>query len=60
MMPQSQVKNLINGQKMRSGQASMDIISPLDGSVISTLPMSNSSDLDAAVEAAKKAYPMWS
>ncbi len=60
MMPQSQVKNLINGQKMRSGQASMDIISPLDGSVISNLPMSNSSDLDAAVEAAKKAYPMWS
>ena len=59
-MPQSQVKNLINGQKMRSGQASMDIISPLDGSVISNLPMSNSSDLDAAVEAAKKAYPMWS
>lgn len=59
-MPQSQVKNLINGQKMRSGQASMDIISPLDGSVISNLPMSNSLDLDAAVEAAKKAYPMWS
>ncbi len=60
MTPQAQVKNLINGQKLRNGQTSMDIISPLDGSVISNLPMSNSSDLDAAVAAAKNAFPMWS
>lgn len=60
MTPQTQVKNLINGQKLRNDQTSMDIISPIDGSVISNLPMSNSSDVDAAVEAAKKAFPMWS
>ena len=59
MTPQAPVKNLIDGQKLRNGQTSMDIISPLDGSVISNLPMSNSSDLDAAVAAAKKAFPMW-
>jgi len=60
MAQQAQVKNLINGQKLRNGQTSKDIISPIDGSIISNLPMSNSSDLDAAVEAAKKAFPMWS
>lgn len=60
MTPQAQVKNLINGHKLRNDQTSKDIISPLDGSVISNLPMSNSSDLDAAVKAAKKAFPMWS
>jgi len=60
MTPQSPVKNLIDGQKMRNGQTLMDIVSPIDGSVISNLPMSNSSDLDAAVVAAKKAFPMWS
>jgi len=60
MTPLPPVKNLINGQKMRNGQTSMDIVSPIDGSVISNLPMSNSSDLDAAVEAAKNAFPLWS
>jgi malonate-semialdehyde dehydrogenase (acetylating)/methylmalonate-semialdehyde dehydrogenase len=60
MVQQAQVKNFINGQKKRNGQTSMDIISPLDGSVISDLPMSTSSDLDEAVRAAKKAFPRWS
>ncbi|MFT6336759.1 MAG: malonate-semialdehyde dehydrogenase (acetylating)/methylmalonate-semialdehyde dehydrogenase [Saprospiraceae bacterium] len=60
MVQQAQVKNFINGQKRRNGQTSMDIISPLDGSVISDLPMSTSSDLDEAVRAAKKAFPRWS
>ena len=60
MVPQAHVKNFINGQKLRNDRTLMDVISPLDGSVISDLAMSNSSDLDIAVEAAKEAYPIWS
>lgn len=60
MTQPAQVQNLINGKKISSGQSSMDIISPLDGSVISSLSMSQSSDVNEAVEAAKSAFPMWS
>ena len=56
----SEVKNYINGQFERNDQSSMDVISPIDGSVISTLPLSTYSDVDKAVQAAKKAFPSWS
>ena len=56
----SQVKNYINGKFERNGHNSMDVISPLDGSVISTLPLSTSQDVDAAVQAAKRTFPSWS
>lgn len=55
-----EVKNFINGQFVRNGQESMDVISPLDGSKLSTVPLSTSKDLDQAVEAAKSAFPGWS
>lgn len=57
---QPSVKNYINGQFDRKGQDSMDVISPLDGSVISNLPLSTTQDVDRAVEAAKRAFPAWS
>lgn len=53
------VKNFIAGRFERNGQQSMDIYSPLTGEVISTLPLSTRKDLDAAVEAAKAAFPAW-
>lgn len=56
----SEVKNYINGKFERNGQKSMDVISPLDGRVISTLPLSTTQDVDAAVQAAKLAFPSWS
>ena len=56
----SEVKNFINGKFERNGQTSMDVISPLDGSKISTIPLSTTQDVDAAVQAAKKAFPAWS
>jgi len=56
----SEVKNYIDGKFERNGQNSMDVISPLDGSIISTLPLSTSQDVDAAVQAAKRAFPAWS
>lgn len=55
-----EVKNFINGQFVRNGQDSLDVISPLDGSKLSTVPLSTSDDLNQAVEAAESAFPGWS
>ncbi len=57
---QPQVKNFINGEFSRNGQETMDVISPLTGEVISSLPMSGMKELDVAVNAAKNAFPHWS
>ena len=60
MIKLSSVKNYIDGKFEINGQNLMDVISPLDGSVISTLPLSTANDVDSAVKAAKKAFPEWS
>jgi len=58
---QPEVLNFIGGQFAKNnGQKTMDVISPLDGSVISTLPLSTYNDVDQAVKAAQKAYISWS
>ncbi len=54
------VKNFINGKFERNGAPSLDVLSPLDGSVISTMPMSGNKEVNAAVEAAAAAFPEWS
>ena len=56
---QPEVKNYINGKWERNGQKSMDVFSPIDGSLISTLPLSTYDDLDKAVKAAQASYPAW-
>ena len=56
----SEVKNYIDGKFERNGQNAMEVISPIDGRVISTLPLSTPQDVDAAVQAAKRAFPSWS
>tara|TARA_B100000809_G_scaffold263574_1_gene317158 strand:- start:19987 stop:21456 length:1470 start_codon:yes stop_codon:yes gene_type:complete len=56
----SEVKNYINGRFERKNQNSMDVFSPIDGFKISTIPLSTREDLDAAVLAAKNAFPSWS
>lgn len=54
------VQNYIGGQYKSNGQPKMDVFSPLNGSVISHVPLSGMSDLDAAVKAAEAAFPTWS
>ncbi len=55
------IQNYINGQFVNaSTDRKMDVISPVDGVSLSTVPMSSSKDLDAAVTAAKAAFPGWS
>ncbi|NOT74176.1 MAG: CoA-acylating methylmalonate-semialdehyde dehydrogenase [Cyclobacteriaceae bacterium] len=60
-MKYSPVENFINGQFVKpSTTRLMDVISPIDGNHLSTVPMSTSDDLKRAVNAAKVAFPGWS
>lgn len=55
-----EVKNYIGGEFTANGQRRMEVDSPLDGSLLSSVPLSTYSDLDKAVQAAQAAYPAWS
>jgi len=52
--------NFIGGAPRQDDLPQLDVLSPLDGSVISTVPLSGDLELDAAVQAAKSAFPGWS
>ncbi len=59
-MKYSEVKNYINGQFVDTDSTrKLDVISPIDGKLLSVVPMSSSKDLDSAVMAASKAFPSW-
>ncbi|MEO5585806.1 MAG: CoA-acylating methylmalonate-semialdehyde dehydrogenase [Flavobacteriales bacterium] len=53
-------ENYIAGKPGANGQKQLEVYSPLDGSVISTVPLSTAKDLDVAVKAAEAAFPSWS
>jgi malonate-semialdehyde dehydrogenase (acetylating)/methylmalonate-semialdehyde dehydrogenase len=55
------IQNFINGNFVNSSSSkSLNVVSPLDGNHLSTVPLSSASDLNQAVEAAKAAFPSWS
>jgi malonate-semialdehyde dehydrogenase (acetylating)/methylmalonate-semialdehyde dehydrogenase len=54
------VENYIDGRFVSANHDHLDVFNPADGSVISKVPLSSAGDVDAAVQAAKKAYPAWS
>ena len=55
------LQNYINGQFVDASSArKIQVISPVDGIHLSDVPMSTAKDLDAAVKAAKAAFPAWS
>ena len=55
------IQNYVAGKPANdSGTATMDVFSPLNGALISTVPLSGMAALDAAVQEAKAAYPAWS
>jgi malonate-semialdehyde dehydrogenase (acetylating)/methylmalonate-semialdehyde dehydrogenase len=55
------VQNFINGKFVDSNSKSViNVISPLNGALLSEVPMSSAKDLDEAVTAAKAAFPSWS
>jgi malonate-semialdehyde dehydrogenase (acetylating)/methylmalonate-semialdehyde dehydrogenase len=61
MMKYAPVQNFIFGEfKTPASSRKMDVISPIDGTLLSTVPMSTGDDLNDAVNAAKVALPGWS
>jgi malonate-semialdehyde dehydrogenase (acetylating) / methylmalonate-semialdehyde dehydrogenase len=54
------VRNFIGGEFVEADAEMLDVTNPADGSVISRVPLSGPSELDAAVQAAKRALPAWS
>jgi len=53
-------KNFINGEFEVNQEKTMDVFSPLDGKIISKVPLSGYEALDKAVEAAEAAFDGWS
>lgn len=53
-------QNYINGAFQDREEQIMEVYSPLDGSLISSVPLSGQAALDEAVKAAQKAFPVWS
>jgi malonate-semialdehyde dehydrogenase (acetylating)/methylmalonate-semialdehyde dehydrogenase len=55
------VRNFYHGEFVESNAAEwLDVTSPLDGSLLSRVPMSAADELNAAVESAKSAFEGWS
>lgn len=60
-MKYAPVRNFIDGKFTdSSSQKFLEIISPIDGNLLSKVCLSSSADLDNAVKAAKKAFTSWS
>ena len=59
-MKYSPVQNFISGKFVDASSArTLPVISPLDGNLLSTVPLSTAKDLDEAVKAAKAAFFTW-
>src|SRR5437763_12106383 len=60
-MKYERVKNFYNGGFVESSASeALDVISPIDGNLLSTVPMSTSDELGRAVQSAKNAFDGWS
>jgi malonate-semialdehyde dehydrogenase (acetylating)/methylmalonate-semialdehyde dehydrogenase len=54
------VRNWIAGRHAAGGGRTLDVISPLDGSHLSCVPLSTQHEVEAAVAAAAEVFPVWS
>jgi malonate-semialdehyde dehydrogenase (acetylating)/methylmalonate-semialdehyde dehydrogenase len=60
-MKYPEIKNYVGGKYVPSKSTKhLDVISPLDGSLLSTVPLSSKEDLSDAVSVARKAFETWS
>jgi malonate-semialdehyde dehydrogenase (acetylating)/methylmalonate-semialdehyde dehydrogenase len=59
-MKYSPLHNFISGELTTDNVEVMNVISPSDGSLLSTVPLSNYEAVNKAVKAAEKAFPGWS
>lgn len=53
------VKNFINGQFEADARGKLKVISPVDGTLLSEVPMSEAEDLNRAVISAQAAFEIW-
>lgn len=53
------VSNYIGGELIKGSNGTIDVLSPIDGSIISEVYLSSAEDVGYAVKAAKKAFPAW-
>lgn len=61
IMKYERVKNYYNGEFIESVSTDdLDVTSPIDGNLLSRVPMSKSDELERAVRSAKKAFDGWS
>ncbi len=54
------VKNFFNGEFHECNAETLDVTSPLDGNLLSTVPLSGREELDRAVASARAAFEDWS
>ncbi|HEX8564854.1 MAG TPA: CoA-acylating methylmalonate-semialdehyde dehydrogenase [Pyrinomonadaceae bacterium] len=60
-MKYSKVKNFYDGRFVESGSSeSLGVTSPIDGNLLSHVPMSTAEELNGAVESAQNAFGSWS
>ena len=60
-MPIRELRNYVNGEWNESaGRDGLDVENPSTGGTIARVPLSSAADLDAAVAAARAAFPAWS
>lgn len=60
-MKYGKVRNYYNGEFVESpAKEWLDVTSPIDGNLLSQVPMSTREELNAAVDSAKKAFDGWS
>ncbi len=54
------LENYVDGRWVRSSAtAHLDVPDPSNGALLARVPRSGASDVDAAVRAARKAFPAW-
>lgn len=60
-MKYSAIQNYVNGKLQAPGRSkTLEVISPVDGNLLATVPLSGKEDLGHAIAAAKAAFPKWS
>jgi len=54
-----ELKNYINGEWVKSKGETKDVVNPATGKLIAKVPISTKDEINAAVAAAKEAFPEW-
>lgn len=59
-MKYAALANYIQGSYAPASPRSQDVTSPVNGELLTTVPLANESELQTAIESAKQAFPGWS